>query len=244
MTSSALAYCKERIPKLRNKYSQKRNCAGTVLISTFMCLWAIYIFPPSICQFCCRKYVDRSWEYKNRSQTHECGNWDWSWAVPRKRYINGIFLAVRRDGGHEQLISSGGRFKPAFAQRDKKQPMIDLRGISTNWFKNHLCSSIRFSILRAPWTPPTSESAELTQWALYFYSLLKMINSWVRAYSTLPTGQELIGPKNTGPKGSIVLSNSREKERRMGCIVIGMGSTYTVTMASSLIFLLVFLFSA
>jgi hypothetical protein len=22
------------------------------------------------------KYVDRSWEYINRSQTHECGNWD------------------------------------------------------------------------------------------------------------------------------------------------------------------------
>jgi hypothetical protein len=25
--------------------------------------------------FCWRKYVDRSWEYINRSQTHECGNW-------------------------------------------------------------------------------------------------------------------------------------------------------------------------
>jgi hypothetical protein len=22
------------------------------------------------------KYVDRSWEYINSSQTHECGNWD------------------------------------------------------------------------------------------------------------------------------------------------------------------------
>ncbi len=22
------------------------------------------------------KYVDRSWEYLNRLQTHECGNWD------------------------------------------------------------------------------------------------------------------------------------------------------------------------
>jgi hypothetical protein len=26
-----------------------------------------------------------------------------------------------RDGGHEQLISNGERFKPAFAERDKKQ---------------------------------------------------------------------------------------------------------------------------
>ncbi len=28
------------------------------------------------------KYVDRSWEYINRSQTHECGNWDWGRAIP------------------------------------------------------------------------------------------------------------------------------------------------------------------
>jgi hypothetical protein len=36
---------------------------------------------------------------------------------------------LSRDGGYEQLISNGVRFKPAFAERDKKQTMIDLRGI-------------------------------------------------------------------------------------------------------------------
>jgi hypothetical protein len=41
---------------------------------------------------------------------------------------------TNRDGGHEKLISNGGRFKPALAERDEKQKMIDLRGISTNWF--------------------------------------------------------------------------------------------------------------
>jgi hypothetical protein len=45
---------------------------------------AIYIFPPSICLFCCRKYVDQSWEYVNRSLTHDCGNWDWGCTIPRK----------------------------------------------------------------------------------------------------------------------------------------------------------------
>ncbi len=30
------------------------------------------------------KYADRSWEYINQSQTHECGNWDWDRALPRK----------------------------------------------------------------------------------------------------------------------------------------------------------------
>ncbi len=38
------------------------------------------------------KNVDRSWEYINRSQTHECGNWDWGRAIPFLGiYINRIF---------------------------------------------------------------------------------------------------------------------------------------------------------
>ncbi len=63
-------------------------------ISAFMCLWAISIFPPSICLFCFRKYVDQSWEYINRSQTHQCGNGIEAPKFPEKEYIKGIFVAV------------------------------------------------------------------------------------------------------------------------------------------------------
>jgi hypothetical protein len=77
-------HCKDKITKFRNKYSQKRNIEVSVPISTFMRLWVIYIFPWSVCLFCWRKYVDRSWDYINRSQTHECRNWGWGRAIPRK----------------------------------------------------------------------------------------------------------------------------------------------------------------
>jgi hypothetical protein len=55
LSHDRIPHCKDTIPGIRNKYSQKRNCAATVPISPFMCQWAIYIFPGSICLFCCRK---------------------------------------------------------------------------------------------------------------------------------------------------------------------------------------------
>ncbi len=58
---------------------------------------------------------------------------------PAGRYDNPIptrFLAPIECLKIPALISNAERFKPAFAERDKKQTMIDLRGFSTNWCKN------------------------------------------------------------------------------------------------------------
>ncbi len=93
-------HCKETIPKIRNKYSQERNCGASVPISTFMCLRVIYIFGWSVCLFCCRKYVDRSWEYRiwfaHRHLNVEIGTE--AAQFPEKEYINGIFVAVYNIG--------------------------------------------------------------------------------------------------------------------------------------------------
>jgi hypothetical protein len=96
---SVCTHCKDTVPKIRNKYSQKRNCAATVPIFKFMCRWAIYIFlPPSICLISCREICGPILGiYK--SQT-DISMWKFrSWEIaqfPEKEDINGIFLAVSR----------------------------------------------------------------------------------------------------------------------------------------------------
>jgi hypothetical protein len=54
------------------------------------------------------------------------------------------YLSVSRGGGHEQLISNGGRFKPAFAERLKEINANRFFGDS-HWLKiwsNHFCPSM------------------------------------------------------------------------------------------------------
>jgi len=77
-------------------------------ISTFMRLWAIYIFPRSVSLFCWRKYADRSWDYINRSKTHECWNWALGRAITRKGIHNWDFrCSVYWSYGYRIVCSVG-----------------------------------------------------------------------------------------------------------------------------------------
>jgi hypothetical protein len=58
-----------------------------------------FYIPSIVCLFCCRKYVDWSWEYINCTQEYECGNWDWGRAIPRKGIHKWNFVAVHYEQG-------------------------------------------------------------------------------------------------------------------------------------------------
>jgi hypothetical protein len=78
--------------KILFMYSFSGNSVASAPISTFMCLWRIYKVPGSVYIFPPAEYADWSWENINRSQTHECGNWDWDPNIP----FLGIFFSKFR----------------------------------------------------------------------------------------------------------------------------------------------------
>jgi hypothetical protein len=75
--------------KIPFMYSQERNCAAHVPISTFMCLWVIYIFPGSVHIISCsrigRPIVGRYKLFTDR--------WMWKLGLRPRNLFTGIFVS-------------------------------------------------------------------------------------------------------------------------------------------------------
>ncbi len=96
-------HCKDKIPKFRNKYSQKRNIGVSVPISTFMCLWAVYLFPPAIgllilLEEICRPILGL---YK-----YECWNWGWGKGIHKWDFRCSVEAGWGKDVGGGSITVS------------------------------------------------------------------------------------------------------------------------------------------
>ncbi len=116
----------------------KLQCSVSQFLHSYICERFIY-FQDQSTYFAAWKYVDQSWEYINRSQTHECGNWDWGRAIPRKGIHKWnfpcsvgwvgqeiYFLSLRRISGGEGRLLHRGKAEGRVTENNCENGLSDL----------------------------------------------------------------------------------------------------------------------
>ncbi len=92
LTATNLAYSATKIPFM---YSFSGNCAASVLIAIHSCVCERFIYSQNRSTYFLQQNRQTDSDnklYINRSQTHECGNWDCSRPIPFLRISNFEFL--------------------------------------------------------------------------------------------------------------------------------------------------------
>jgi hypothetical protein len=145
-----------------NCYFQNRIIMFCLPVPTFIYLRDLWIGLP----IAAGKYVDWSLEYINRSQTHECGNWDWGRAIPRKGIQKWDFPCSVVAAPQEVLLHNGGFWNAYIRTKTEFDYVSFLLIEKANIIQNNMLqiSTIylkvlwRQHILSAGWIPGTAYS--------------------------------------------------------------------------------------
>ncbi len=70
--------------------------------------------------------IDRSWEYINHSQIHECGIWDWGRAIPNKG-IHKWDFSFKCGLSQTDHLSGNYSFKKNYLKADNSHPCHNFR---------------------------------------------------------------------------------------------------------------------
>ncbi len=128
--------------KIPFMYSFSGNCAASVPISTFMCLWMIDIFPGSVHKFFLQqnRQTDLANMHIDRSQTHEYGNRDWGCTIP----FLGIFVSNFRYCVFAVSLSACRRLGLWEACNEDKRRGGSLQWCKKRIIKNKIYKKIKF----------------------------------------------------------------------------------------------------
>ncbi len=128
------SHCKDTIPKFETKIHRKGIARSQFPHS---CVSERFIYSHNRSAYsAAEKYVDRSWEYINRSQTHECGNWDISHAIP---YLGIYKWVFRCSAGRNKMDAESVKML-------RETPSCWFHGMGRAW-----CPLSRKRTKEAPW---------------------------------------------------------------------------------------------